>query len=308
MKRALHWAGTLLCLAAVALFVREARQTGLHLPEGGVWQAVLWIGALGLAYAAAVGLLAWLWTLLVLDRGTARGVRLDVAASYLVSQFGKYLPGNVFQYVGRHVLGRRLGIGHAVLASAAVLEAGFLVATTSLAVAFFAGGLLDGWPWARSAAAAVGLAGLAVILASPRVFPGIVPLRWLDPARVSLAFAGYAGFVTVFGVLYFACLRLYEVPAPLLDAFGFAALGWLAGFLVPGAPAGAGLREATLALVSPGQPSITSAIIAFRLVTMLGDVLAFLAGLALQQMQGRDRSSTISSAFPPEAGGHKDAT
>ena len=285
MKRALYWAGTLLCVIAVALFAREVMNTGLQLPPGGVWAAASWIAAAGLAYAAAVGLLAWLWTLLLLDRGTARGVRMEVLASYLVSQFGKYLPGNVFHYLGRHVMGRRLGIGHATLASAAVFEAGFLLVAASFVVAAGTQGLSDGFPWLRPAAAAAGIAGLAVILVAPQRLPRLVPLPWLDAKRIALVFAGYVGFVAGFGALYFLCLRLFQVPVPLLDSLGFAALGWMVGFLVPGAPAGAGLREAALALVSPVQEAsaVTSAIIAFRVVTMFGDFLAFLAGLGMQR-------------------------
>lgn len=285
MKRALHWAGALLCVAAVMLFVRQVMDTGLRLPPGGVLPAVAWIGASGLAYAVAVGLLAWLWTVLLLDRGTPGGIRAEVAGSYLVSQFGKYLPGNVFHYLGRHVLGRRLGIGHATLASAAVFEAGFLLVAAASVIAAGTHSLPDGLQWVRLAAAAGAVAGLVVLVLAPRLLPKLVPLPWLDAGRVMLVLAAYLVFVAAFGILYALCLRLFQVPVPLVDSLGYAALGWTVGFLVPGAPAGAGLREAALALASPVQDtaSVTSAIIAFRIVTMLGDFFAFIAGLGIQQ-------------------------
>lgn len=310
MKRALHWAGALLCIAAVVFFVREIMATGLQLPPGGTGRAATWLAGAALAYAASVAMLAWLWSLLLLQRGADRALRAEVVSGYLVSQFGKYLPGNVFHYLGRHALGRRLGITHAALGSAAVVEIGFLLAATAFVVATCASGLPREFWWLRPAAIAAGVAGLVALFAAPRLLPRLVPLPGLDATRFALLAPAYLAFVTVFGLLYAACLWLFGATLPLQDAVGSAALGWAVGFLVPGAPAGAGLREAALALTLGGREAtaVTSAIVAFRIVTMLGDFIAFLAGLLMRRLAGgaagADLDATTMSPPPtkPESG------
>jgi hypothetical protein len=63
-----------------------------------------------------------------------------------------------------------------------------------------------------------------------------------------------------------------------------AAAAWLGGFVVPGAPAGLGVREAILTagleLAGYGSTALTVAI-GYRLITLAGDVIFALVGFAL---------------------------
>jgi uncharacterized membrane protein YbhN (UPF0104 family) len=63
---------------------------------------------------------------------------------------------------------------------------------------------------------------------------------------------------------------------------------WVAGYLLPGAPGGLGVREAiSVALFSPivGPGAAVGLSITMRLVTVLGDGLAFLVGLVFRWLQ-----------------------
>jgi hypothetical protein len=73
-------------------------------------------------------------------------------------------------------------------------------------------------------------------------------------------------------------------------------VGWLAGFLVPGVPAGLGVREAALtAMLGPslGVGLVISAAALWRLSHMIADLLMFGLGLSL-----RDRVPGRSSSEP----------
>jgi len=296
LKRALHWIGVLLCIAAVAFFAHEIRQSGLQLPPGGVMHAAGWLLLASIAYSACVALLALLWSSLVLGVHPPGDVRAEVISSYLVSQFGKYIPGNVFQYVGRHALGRKLGTPHATLASAAAVEIGFLLATAAIVAAIFSGAFIGDMAWLRPTAAAAGGAALLALYVAPRLIPAFPAVLRFDLARGLLLAMGYVAFFVGFGLLYWVCLWLFGAPVSLHDPIGSAALGWVLGFIVPGAPAGAGLREAALALTFDGRQAtsmVTSAIVAFRVVTMLGDFIAFLAGLAMRRLRRKEPTSAL---------------
>lgn len=295
LKRVLHWASVLLCIVAILFFAREISDAGLLLPPDGMLRAIGLLLCAALVYAGCVGLLAFSWSDLVLGRRPPRRMRGEVIGSYLISQFGKYIPGNVFQYVGRHALGRRLGIPHSTLASAAIFELGFLLALTALVSAAFAPRFFDNGAWLRQLLAMLGCMALMGMIVVPRMVDGFPRRLRLEPVRFLLLASSYFAFVVIFGLLYSTCLWIFGASVPTQDSIGSAAFGWMLGFIVPGAPAGAGLREAALALTQDrgeSSASVMSAIIAFRVVTMAGDFIAFLVGLGVRHLLGQPDGQT----------------
>src|SRR5690606_19499076 len=88
----------------------------------------------------------------------------------------------------------------------------------------------------------------------------------------------FAGFGSIYAyALDWATGQSNDKPGTLVCS----ALAWLLGFVIPGAPAGAGMRESALALAGGSGPNVLSAILMFRLITMLGDFTAFILGLLL---------------------------
>jgi hypothetical protein len=83
-----------------------------------------WLGLLGFALVYGVGgfLLSTAWGLILSYLGVSQIRQRQVHRIYGTSQIAKYLPGNLFHIVGRHVAGRSLGIGHWELTASTVLE------------------------------------------------------------------------------------------------------------------------------------------------------------------------------------------
>ena len=79
--------------------------------------------ALGaILYTIGCFLLSTAWWVLI-NRVSENPMSCSAAtAIYGRTQLAKYLPGNVFHYLGRHALGRHAGLGHRSLVLAAVLE------------------------------------------------------------------------------------------------------------------------------------------------------------------------------------------
>src|SRR5690349_24607933 len=131
-RRVLRAIGLLLSTIAVLwIATRFARRGAFDLLEqesvskGGLGAALVSLAA---AYAAAAVLLAFAWWRLI--AALASGHRVPATptmAAYAVSQYGKYLPGNVAHYAIRHAWIRRHGIPHASLGLATILEAALLL-------------------------------------------------------------------------------------------------------------------------------------------------------------------------------------
>lgn len=249
------------------------------------------IGAGALAYGLAGFLLAEAWRQL-LGPGALRTGRRHYHALYGRTQIAKYLPGNCLHFVGRQILGRRLGHGQGALALASLAETALLLAVAGVLSLPLLGpelahaaGRLPVWPVAVATAAAV---GLILVIARPRgarhkpaVSSTLVALRSWAP-RLSNAGLLHLAFFAVGGLILWTVAAAASAPGAqgidLLGAVSALALGWWAGLAVPGAAAGAGVREAVLLLTLEQHLGADGALLvalALRAVTTMGDLLFF---------------------------------
>jgi hypothetical protein len=277
-----------------------------------LWEQDLWsqVGARGAPLLCAILIGAMSYGLAGLLLGAAWRELLGPAARavpgrshqavYARTQIAKYLPGNLFHFAGRQLLGRRLGHGQAALAFASLAEAASLSALAGLLALPLVWGRLDlsgGWALVLAALAASGCALWLVRSARGRALGVKLRLTWpacelatlgLGWPQLLRAASLHAGFFVVSGMLlWLLALAAAGGDARALDpltAIGALALAWLAGFVTPGASAGIGVREAVLILIltgSLGAEASTLVALAFRLVTTGGDALLFALGAAL---------------------------
>lgn len=309
-RRWLHRAGAALSALALAWIVwRFAHDLGrephlAQLLDRALLGRVL---AASLLYVLGLGLLVLAWRhLLHALAGRALPAR-PVAAGYASSQFGKYLPGNVAHYLLRHADLRRLGLSHALLVTAGVLEALSLVLAAAGESALWLGAL--DWPRLHAALPPLdrarvwlplllvgGLLLAALGWALRRNGHGRARLRALlarlpSPARLLPVLLLHAGFFAVMATCLWWLAGALPHPPAWSRVAGAATAAWLGGFLVPGAPGGLGVREVLLAAllhdVVPGGQALLLAV-AFRITTFCGDLLLFAAGaLAWQRAPAR---------------------
>ena len=261
--------------------------------HGGVLFATVAIG--GLLYAMAGLLLASAWVRLLRWCGGSPTPMRSGIAIFARTQIAKYLPGNVFHLVGRHLSGRALGLSHASLVCAAWFEAVTLIAAAAVITSI--GALIWGTFGAASASSAIAVTalaiaapfGMAVLLPSVarltrQALPAMKPTALL--AGIAIPYIHYLLFFGAAGaILWLQGAGLGGTAPDILPAIiALGAGAWIVGFLAPGAAAGIGVREAALiAGLSDGLGIADAALIAlaFRAATLIGDALLFLAGLAL---------------------------
>jgi glycosyltransferase 2 family protein len=247
----------------------------------------------------AIVLSGAIWQVLLRDQAI-RVPWQRVVSLYLVAQFGKYLPGNVGQYVGRAVLGVKIGIPVPVTLTTMVIEAlwgvGTAIGLSALSLYLFLGSTHAALPaWASVTGFSLCFIGLLVspwlgISLAKRLTPHLIarvfgthdvkPPGWPAALKVSLLYVACSLCMGL--ILQWQSIHLFAaVPAPLLEVSGFFALAWLAGYLLPGAPAGLGVREFMMALLfTPifGEGTALALGVTLRVATTLADALAFVAG------------------------------
>jgi glycosyltransferase 2 family protein len=303
-RRWLRWCGLAISIAAVTwIALRFARGGALDLlrdaPIGrGPLLAALLAAAVAYAFAMFLPAFAW-WRLLVAFAAKHPPAR-PIMATYAVSQYGKYLPGNVAHYALRHAWSRRFELPHAGLALASILEAALLL-LAALGLTLLADtrqlallSQLD--PRLAIALLALMLVTLAFALHASRranLFARLDLPALPSVAVLVTCLMSYAAFFVVCAFLLDGIAYALGIG---IDSFamllGASAASWLAGFVVIGAPGGLGVREAAFVALAGGALGESHALLLiglFRVVTFLGDTLFFAAGAIM--LRGTDPAS-----------------
>ena len=295
MATALRHIGTAAALAFIGIILlRHAGDLAvLDLGSGSAWFALT--GAFALyVLSQFVGATAWRVTLGIHD------ISLPPAraeSQLLVSQIGKYIPGNVAHLLGRFALARSDGVPSSIIASSLLLEVGFLLTSGVLIV----GVLLLTMP---DFVAAITADLPAVWFGSPMVamFLGLLTcivigqiVIWRRAGRPEITFSKCLVLLSLHGFnflilgvsLWCVARAVYpEGSAGMWQCTAIFTTAWVTGFLMPGAPGGIGIRDGIIALglgLFIGQGAGLSVAIAHRAISVLGDIAVFGLGLALRR-------------------------
>lgn len=210
---------------------------------------------------------------------------------YGKTQLAKYIPGNIFHFSGRHLLGNAAGISHRILTSAAIYEIlGLLTISGIIGCSGII--LLRIENTYLSVSQITGIIFIAILLSIVvTIFvPYFIKARditlpqlniWLSICKLWTIYFLYsifflnAGLLLVLIINTFVVINLF-IAIKVITVFSIA---WLAGFVVPGAPGGIGVREAVIIYsIAPiiGEAQAVAAAIALRLVTIFGDIWFFI--------------------------------
>ncbi|MEN9213917.1 MAG: hypothetical protein Q6J44_05800 [Gloeomargarita sp. DG02_4_bins_56] len=258
-----------------------------HLP----WQPQLlaWWLAAGLVTTAAHLWAGWLWGWSLGWLGYPVASRWAVPL-YVRTNLAKYIPGNVWHFYGRIQAAQTQHIPAPIVMVSILLEA-LLLAATALLLGVTR---WQGWRWPLV------VLGLVLLGIHPRCLNRV--LAWvgrrqrqdtpLPPLRGyplplllgALAFISLRGlgFLLVLGT--WVSLTWGALPH-LTGAFG---LAWLLGFIIPLAPGGLGVFEATLTAGLTGivpTATVLAAAVGYRLVSIAAEVAA--AGVGIWVGWGR---------------------
>jgi uncharacterized membrane protein YbhN (UPF0104 family) len=262
------------------------------------WQEVLAIrirgwGWIDLTIALLITILAhiwsgWIWGW-ILAEFNQRVKAVWSIQTYLITNIGKYLPGNVWHFYGRIRAAQSVGVPGAIAILSTLMEP-LLMAASALILAAGASpqsrGLLQG-----------GILVSVLIGVHPRILNPILTflskkktkgeLTDKDQASAQLKryplkpLLGEMGFLLIRGLGFLFALRalsaieMAQVPQ-LLSAFSFA---WLLGLVIPGAPGGLGVFEATAIALLDGvyAPAILiSGVALYRVISVLAEAISAL--------------------------------
>jgi uncharacterized membrane protein YbhN (UPF0104 family) len=203
---------------------------------------------------------AWLWGRIVHGLGGRAMPPSESVPLFMVANLGRYVPGKIWQIAALATMASRRGIPATTATAAAVLLQGIAIASALLVGLGALWTLADGASW-RWVVPGVVLGSVALGLV-PAVFRAVTSL-WFrvtkteDPPSLEVRDAlgwlllGMANWIVYAGAFWVLVLGL-GLDVTFLGAAPAFAAAYVVGYLAVFAPAGVGVREASLlALLSP---------------------------------------------------------
>jgi len=298
-----------LVAVCAAFFFANALWRNARVLSSLTWDTWAWVCMAGsMVVLTLVNLMGGgIWALIL--RGTGERLPLRQAVSIVaVSQFAKYMPGNVAHHVGRVLLAKLAGLSVPVVVQSMVFETLWALASATLVCVFAMLWLACEGSCFQSALpiSMPGLLGLAVLLTLvpsmmvnllARWWPSLLARlglghvqsrpRWSTAVAVQMLYG--VAFALAGTVLYWQSQVLFGAQTTSLAvATGAFAAAWVAGYLVIGAPAGLGVREAALlVLLAPtmGEPAAAALGLSLRICSTVSDLLTLMIGWLLRRIQ-----------------------
>jgi len=215
---------------------------------------------------------------------------------YCKANLYKYLPGNVFHYIGRNQIAVHEDISHGTIAAATIAEMLFLTLAAVILVIVFAGQYAVKWSLDNFTNKEIIMILVFIVISSLAAIIlynfNLSVKEWVTRYTTQIShfrFAVFSKFVITYIITFILngamfIVVLYGIGGGLsknliLPVIGMYAFSWIIGFVTPGAPAGLGIREAIMSALLIGMVEgdlVITAVVLYRIVTTLGDVTGFI--------------------------------
>lgn len=224
--------------------------------------------------------LGWRYILLSQDIKIKTGEAIQL---YGITQLAKYIPGNIFQFIGRQGIGMSRGMDAYKLAISSIKEILYLGVSGLM---FFLIFLISEYTNITLATFSVGLLLIFVSLTIQKKNK-ICPLIF------------YILYLLISSLIFISTFKLvientnFDVSDYFIESVSFI-LSWFIGFITPGSPAGLGIRELMLAkTIGQSIPASDLASIVFlsRVISVLADINYFIISFVTHNHSTRIKPS-----------------
>ena len=263
----------------------------------GVLLAFAGMSTLGMVWRSVIGAL--------LPEGAQRPRRVDVFIWYQFGNLGKYVPGGIFQVVGRGELASRGGVPRSVaynsvaLSMGATYVCGALVSAVLLPFALLEHGSISSTWWVFLAIP-IGLGCLhpkilgKVFVLAEKAFGGATEKQVPTWSESVVLVARHAPGWLLNGLACYVVALCFDSSPHFFTIVFAGVVSWVAGFLVIFVPSGLGVREAMFTAITQaslgGSTAATVAIVS-RLVFIVGDALGAALAALIRSRLGRTESA-----------------
>lgn len=295
-KKIITLIGNALMLIAIVLMIWKTIHLDIDYSVYFNKSGIIWMVLLSVLYAILLIIMSLSWRQIsstIVDKPIKFWICSKV---YCKSNLLKYIPGNIFQYMGRIELAERLELGHTDVALATGIDVFIQFFSFFIVSIVFCGcGFLQIMKINTLLQKFLPIA-ILICLISLGILVHFIKIKHKEKINYYRALlvrknipvllkciSRYIFIAIGFGIIYLLIIsETVTFPVNMneyLEIFGIFILSWLFGFITPGAPGGIGIREAVLTLLLGSKYDITpflSGVIIYRLINSLGDFIAYI--------------------------------
>lgn len=226
---------------------------------------------------------------------------LDGNIVYCKSSLYKYIPGNVFQYIGRgSIVYQFKGINYSSVISSIIIETMCVVISSIIVSLIFCWNTVIDYLLKRINLLIVILAFIILIILLLIIFRYRI-IQIIQKHKIIIN----SGLIIdiIFSILYFSFILFIQgimltviinqiddtvLFKNMLTVIGIYSFSWLVGYLTPGASGGIGVRETLLCLVLGHyypESIILISVVIFRILNIVSDLGAYLISLLMKNIK-----------------------
>jgi len=235
-----------------------------------------------------IGIYAWRR---MMKAYTLKGMKYILAYYYFAkTEIAKYLPGNVFHFVGRQALASKIGLNQKQMAKISMFHMLTIAIGTVVSTAIF---IMFTDTIANYIKYLMIAASIALLAFITLIYPTITKYNKLYITLLISISIAMQGFLL-------AIIVVWQLNNPTTSQFfmlaGVFMISWLVGFVTPGASGGLGVREgAFIAIANFIHLDISSQIVLFsiffvRFVNIVTDVVMYISTFAIKNVENRDKA------------------
>ena len=301
LKKLAKLAGHVLMLAAVVFLVRKFINMDVDFASLAEPHVLAGLMLAFVTLTAVVVCNTYPWLVFVQSLSGTKIPFRQAMPVFTRSNLYKYVPGNVFQYIGRNQLAADMQISHVDVACATILDVLFCVLSTGvISVLLLGGTIMTLMQEYGKNFLLIGGIGIAAVL----VLAGVLFWKFREKCREFLlryrkAFAKENRALLVRGILYYflqnaVSAAVYALVLWLVFQAGGTAItadtlvtltgaflfAWIVGFITPGAPGGIGIRESVMLFICGGafEQEVLLFVLVLRIASILADAAGFMLG------------------------------
>ncbi len=286
-------------ITVIALIFIAKRIYGMDINYSDIFNSekVLYFVLIVILNVAAIFIVGVTWSFLIEIIIGRKFQNIKAMVVYVRANILKYVPGNVFHYVGRNSLAPKINASHADIALATVVDMlctviiSAIVSLVFMKEAFFTYLFMffDKFILFFLAIFFV-LISLLVFLVykfKSKIYNFIVEHRKILNKKSFLKFFGTL-LMYIFNNIFSAVIYLIVMRVFLNYDFDFYSfcnvvgafnLAWIVGFVVPGSPGGIGIRESVMTIIAGSllnSDMIVLSMVIYRFVNILADVTSYI--------------------------------
>lgn len=303
-KKLIKILGNILVVVTILFIIRLLFKMDINYTDILKKENIKWIIFLIFAYSFSLTLTCLPWKILTQSLSETKLKILNVYCVYSKSNLLKYIPGNVFQYIGRNILAVEAKIKHEDVALATIFDIGILLISGIIfsffclkeyaIEQFFKYGITTLEKYKIILFILIFFIFILIIIFHKTIikkikeYKKIITIKFL--LKIIYCIILYNLFLLLYAIIYLILLKtVFNISITnemLLVLIGATVFSWVMGFVVPGAPGGLGIREIIMFALAGNilpQNIVVISMVVFRFITVISDIIIFLIGAILKK-------------------------